>query len=320
MLTKKNRFIEKGKEIPHSKVYHYDVIILGGGPAGLTAAIYSSRYGMKTGLISRDIGGTANLAEKIENYPGFVGSGFELMQKFYKQAKEHNTEFLDDDVIKLEKDSNGFVVYTASHKFIHTKSIIICLGTKRRKLNIKGEDKFLGKGVSYCATCDASFFKGKSVAVIGGSDSACVDALILSGVAKKVYLIYRGEKERCEEITSKKIHEKKNIDFFYNSNPVEIKGEDSVTEILIEQKGKEKTIKLDGIFIDVGSLPVSDVAKMLKVKVDKGDYVHVDKHMKTNVPGVFAAGDVVKSKLKQVIIAAAQGAMAAKSASDYLSG
>lgn len=157
MKTKKNRFIEKGKKIPHSKVYHYDVIILGGGPAGLTAAIYSARYGMKTGLITRDIGGMANLAKKIENYPGYDGGGIELMQKFYKQAKNCGTEFLNDDVINLEKDSNGFVVRTTG-KLVHTKSIIIALGTERKRLNIKGEDKFVGKGVSYCATCDAGFF------------------------------------------------------------------------------------------------------------------------------------------------------------------
>jgi len=283
----KEKFSIKGMKIPHSKIFHYDVIILGGGPAGLTASIYSARYGLKTCLISKDIGGMANLSPKIENYPGYNGSGFELMQKFYKQAREHGAEFLNDDVIKLEKDSNGFIVFTAIHKIVHTRSIIITLGTEKRKLNIKGEDKFLGKGVSYCATCDGAFFQGKEVAVIGGSDAACMAALILSGLAKKVYIIYRKGKVRCEEI-------------------------------VIEQREKKKKIKLDGMFIEVGSLPLSDIAKILNVKIDKQGYIIVDHDMQTGVKGVFAAGDVVKSKLKQVVVAASQGAIAAKSAYEYL--
>lgn len=315
----KIKFIEKGREIRHEKIYHYDVVILGGGPAGLTAAIYTSRYGMKTVLISKDIGGMANLSHKIENYPGYVGSGFELMQKFYKQTREHGTLALNEDIIELEKDDNGFVIITSPHKIVHAKSIIIALGTKRRKLNIKGEDKFLGKGVSSCVTCDGSFFREKDVAVIGGGNSACIDALIMSGFAKKVYVIYRGDKFRCEDITMQKLQKKKNVEFHYNSIPKEIIGEEVVNELIIDKNGKRKIIKVDGVFIDIGNLPVSDIAKMLKIKMDEGDYIHVNEHMETNVKGVFAAGDVVKSKLKQIVVAAAQGAIAAKSASEYVS-
>ena len=317
MLTKKNRFVAAGKKILHSKIFHYDVLILGGGPAGLTAAIYSSRFGMKTGLISRDIGGSANLAHKIENYPGFVGSGAELMQKFHQQAKKFGAEFLADDVANLQKDENGFVVYTANKKIIHTRTIILALGTQRRKLNVEGEDKFLGKGVSYCAVCDAVFFKGKDGAVIGGSDAAGLDALILAGIANKVYVIHRGEKLRCEEITNKNLCRKKNVEFILNAVPVEIKGKEIVSGLLIEKNGKKTEIKVSGVFIEIGRLPLSDIAKMLNVKLDE-EYIPVDEEMRTNVKGVFASGDVVKSKLKQVVVAAAQGAQAARSAYDFV--
>jgi len=300
----------------------YDIVILGGGPAGLAAAIYSARYGLKTILISRDIGGSANLAHKIENYPGYEGSGAELMQKFFKQAKSHGAESLNDDIIDIKKEKRGFIITTSTKKFLNVKAIIIALGTQRRKLNIPGEDKFLGKGVSYCATCDGTFFKNKTVAVIGGGDSACKASLLMSELAKKVYMIYRSSMERCEITHSKNLHERDNIEVLYNTIPLEIRGNDVVTELIVDRGGKdlprEEKIKIDGIFIEVGSLPLTDIAKMLKLKIDKEGYIHVDGEMKTNVRGIFAAGDVVKSRLKQVVTAAAQGAIAAKSAYDYL--
>ncbi len=299
---------------------NYDVCILGGGAAGLTAGIYSGRYGLKTIVISKDIGGTANLAERIENYPGFQGSGRELMNKFYEQAKEHGAEFLNDEVIDIKKDGKEFVVTTSGKKIL-VKSIIIALGTWRRKLNIPGEDKFLGKGVSYCATCDAAFFKKKDVAVIGGGDAACKAALLLSEMANKVYFIYRGKKHMCEAILGNKMRNRKNIEFLFNTTPFEIRGKQVVSELVVVKPGKipkQEKINVHGVFIEIGGLPVSDIAKMLGAKVDKEEHILVNEEMKTNVKGVFAAGDVVKSKLKQVIVAASQGALAAKSAYEYL--
>jgi thioredoxin reductase (NADPH) len=299
----------------------YEVAILGGGPAGLSASIYCVRYGMKTVLISREIGGSANLAHRIDNYPGYEGSGMELMNKFYGQAKKHGTEFLNDDVIEIKKEKDRFIITASKHK-LSVKAVIIALGTQRRRLNIPGEDKFLGKGVSYCATCDAAFFGKKSVAVIGGGDSACKASLLLADIASKVYMIYRGEKERCEDNYIKKLHTLENVEFFYNATPLEIGGNEVVSELVIETGGKslprEVKLGVDGVFIEVGSLPVSDIAKMLKIKIDKNDFIVVDEGMETKVKGVFAAGDVVKSKLKQVVIAASQGAIAAKSAFDYI--
>ena len=300
----------------------YDIIILGGGPAGLSSAIYAVRYGLRTILISRDIGGTANLAHLIENYPGYNGSGRKLMQKFYNHAKSQGAEFLDDDIIDLRKNKREFLITTTREK-ISGKAIIIALGTQKRKLNIPGEDKFVGKGVSYCATCDAFFFKKKNVAIIGGGDSACKAALLLSGMAKKVYLIHRREKERCEVGVAKKLRLKKNIEYLNNSSPFEIKGKHKVSELIFIRNNsrfpKQERLKVDGIFVEIGGMPVSDIAKLLKVNIDELGHIHVDSEMNTNIHGVFAAGDVVKSKLKQVVVAASQGAIAAKSAYDFIS-
>jgi len=300
----------------------YDLVILGAGPAGLSAAIYAARYGMKTILIARNVGGTANWAHRIENYPGYSGSGKDLMKKFFEQAREHGSEYLNDDIIDIKKDRKGFTITTSSRKFFSVRAVIIALGTQRRKLNIEGEDKFLGKGVSYCATCDGAFFKNKTVAVIGGGDASCKATLFLSEICNKVYMIYRGDKEKCESVSSKKIRKTDNIEILYNTIPLEIKGKEVVEEIIADRGGKnmpkERSIKVEGVFIEIGALPLTDIAKMLKMKIDKEEYIIVDSEMKTNIPGIFAAGDVVRSRMKQVVLSAAQGAIAAKSAYDYL--
>ncbi len=299
-------------------INEYDLVILGAGPAGLSAGIYASRYGLKTLIISKEIGGMANYAHKIENYPGFEGSGKDLMRKFFKQAGKFGASFLNDDLIGIKKEK-GFEVITSRKERILTKAIIIALGTQRKKLNIKGEDKFLGRGVSYCAVCDGNFFKKKVVAVIGSGDAACKASELLSGLAKKVYMIVRSKSEKCEVIVSDRLKKRDNFEFLCNSVPVEIKGRDKVSSLLFEQNGNGKKIKVDGVFIEIGSLPLSDICKILGIKTDEEGYILVDKDtMDTNVSGIFAAGDVVKSRLKQVVIAAAQGAKAARSAYDYL--
>ena len=211
MNEKKVKFVKINENVPHSRIYHYDIVILGAGPAGLAAAIYTSRYGMKTALIAQEIGGMASYAEKIENYPGFEGPGSRLMNKFYKQAKKFGAEFLKEDVISLQKDDNGLIIAVSQHKMIHTKSIIIALGTQRRKLNVPGEDKFLGKGVSYCATCDGNFFKNKDVAVIGGGDTALREALFLSKICKTVTVVHRRNELRAQAILQDKAKSTKNI-------------------------------------------------------------------------------------------------------------
>lgn len=304
-------FEKKDKD---KNIIHYDVCILGGGPAGLTSAIYSSRYGLHTALIAKEIGGMANYAEKIENYPGFEGNGMQLMQKFYEQAKKFKTEFLISEVTNIERDSTGFVIEISTNKVIHTKTIIISLGTEKRKLNIPGEDKFLGKGVSYCATCDANFFRNKRVAVIGGGDSAAKATLILSNIANKVYLLYMGDKLKFQDSEIKKIKSAKNIEIILNAEPKEIKGTNKVEELVYNNKN----IRLDGIFVEIGSIPTTIITKNLAIKTDDRGYLIVNENMETSQKGIFAAGDAIKSKLKQVVVAASQGAIAAKSAFDYI--
>ena len=296
----------------------YDLIIIGAGPAGLTAGLYAARSGLKTAIISKDIGGSANSILLLENWPGFNGKGTELIKKFYEQIKDYDIHFIMSDAESIEKKDNLFFVKTNKAE-LKSKALIIATGTERRRVNVKGEKELTGRGVSYCVTCDAFFFKGKTVAVIGGSDCAATSALALSDLVKKVFIIYRGEKLRCEDINSRRLEDKKNVEIFYDSIPVEIKGKENVKGIVIETEGKKKEIKLDGIFIEIGSTPLVNFLNDLGLKLDEGKYIIVDENMKTNIKGVFAAGDVTNHKLKQVIVASGQGAIAAKSAYEYIS-
>ena len=201
----------------------YDVIIIGSGPAGLSAALYAGRYKMKTAVISKDFGGTALEAHWVENYLGFEGlAGAELAEKFVKHAKKFGAEFIEDDVTKIEQKNKIFAVYTEKKKY-EAKTIILATGMIHRKLEIPGENKFLGKGISYCYTCDGPLFKDKVVGVAGGANSACTGALMLSEYAKKVYIIYRGEKLRGEPILIEQIKKNPKIQVVYKTNIKEIK-------------------------------------------------------------------------------------------------
>lgn len=314
-----HKIYEKGT--PHEEIEHYDLVILGGGPAGLTSAIYAGRYNLKTLVIANSFGGTANLAGEIENWPGFFGSGIELMQKFKSQAEKFGAKFLESEIEKVESDENGFVLHLFG-KEIHSKTLIIALGTEHRKLDIKGEKEFLGAGVSYCATCDGNFFRGREVAVIGGADSAAKAALYLSNICKKVHIIYRRHEMRCEPISFSRICEKENIEIHYYSQPQEIIGEEKVNGIKIktswpEKEPIEKTLNVEGVFVEIGATPATDILDEIGIEIENG-YVIADKNMNTNISGVFAAGDVTNNGLKQVVTAAGEGATAAKAAHDFL--
>jgi thioredoxin reductase (NADPH) len=311
------------KGTSHSKIEHYDLLILGAGPAGLTAAIYAERYNLKTLVVGKSIGGTANLAGEIENWPSYFGSGTGLMVKFREQAEKFGTKFLESEVKDVAKDRNGFVLNLEGYE-IHGKTLIIALGTEHCQLDIPGEKEFLGKGVSYCATCDGNFFRDKTVAVIGGADSAAKAAIYLSKICKKVYIIYRRHEMRCEPISLSKICNTGNIEIHYYSQPVEIIGNEKVKELKIIQEWPDKelvtrSILVDGIFVEIGATPVNKVVKNLGLKMEK-DYIVTDKKMMTNIEGVFASGDVTDNFLKQVVTAAAEGAIAAKSAHEFLMG
>ena len=296
---------------------NYDLIIIGAGPAGLTAGLYAVRSGLKVGIISKDIGGTANSILMLENWPGFKGSGTELMKQFYEQLKTYDLDFIMADVENIERKGDEFIVKT-QNKELQSRALILATGTKRKELNIPGEVELNGKGVSYCVTCDAFFFKDKIVGVVGGSDCAATSALALSDIAKKVYVIYRGEKLRCEDINSKKLEKGKNVEIIYNAIPKEIIGKEKVEGLMIKENGKDKEVKLDGVFIEIGSIPLTKFVKNLNLKFDKESYVIADGEMKTSVSGIFAAGDVTHHKLKQVVVASGQGAIAEKSAYEYL--
>jgi thioredoxin reductase (NADPH) len=315
------------KGTAHEKIEHYDVLILGAGPAGLTAAIYTGRYNLSTAVIAKSIGGTANLAGKIENWPGYTGSGKDLMNKFSAQAKKFGAKFLEAGVEKVEKDSDGFVLHL-NGKEIHGKTLIIALGTENRKLEIPGEKELVGKGVSYCATCDGMFFKGKNVAVVGGADSAAKAALFLGGICKKVYVIYRREEMRCEPISLVKLKNMKNIEILYHSLPTKVLGKQKVDGLEIvtnpgecpeEKEGcKEKrSLDVDGVFMEIGATAVVDVVAPLGLKVENS-YVETNSNGMTNIKGCYAAGDVSNNNLKQVVTAAGEGAIAAKGVWDYL--
>ena len=296
----------------------YDVLILGGGPAGLTAAIYTGRYNLKTLVVAGNFGGTANLAGEVENWPGRVGSGREIMADIKGQAEKFGAEFLEASFEKVEKVNGEFVLHYGD-KSVTGKSLIVALGTEHRQLDIPGEKEFLGKGVSYCATCDGNFFKGKKVCVVGGADSAAKAALYLADICEKVSVVYRKHEMRCEPINLEKIKRRDNVEILYHSNPIEVLGESVVNGLKIDQDGDEKILDVSGVFIEIGATAASDVVKDLGLKMDRG-YIVVGKDMKTDADGVFAAGDVTDGVMRQMVTAAGEGAIAAKGVHEFLMG
>ncbi len=295
----------------------YDTIIIGGGAAGLGAALYAARFMLNTICIAKEFGGTGNIAHLVDNWIGEPGvSGFDLMQKFIKHVKQYNVPLVEDEVTEIVKEGKNFVVRTKSGTTYMGKTIIFTMGMVHRKLNVSGEKEFEGKGVHYCYTCDGPLYGGKIVAVVGGSDSAGLGSLMLKDYAKKVYVIYRGEKLRAEPITAQQVYGSPKIEVIHKANIVEIRGDKFVTSVKLDT-GKE--IKLDGVFIEVGHLPLSDIPQKLGVKVDDHGFVHVDRTQATNVPGFFAAGDITNAtSLKQFITSASEGSIAAQGVFLYL--
>jgi len=291
----------------------YDLVIVGTGPAGLSAAIYAARYKMSTITIGKLHGGTITEAHLVENYPG-VGelTGMELGQKMLEQAKSLGAEVVADSIQKIEKKDKFFVLHTQSGKY-ETKRILLAMGAERNKLKIKGEEEFLGRGVAYCATCDGPFFKDKTVAVVGGGNAAATSALYLSDIAEKVYLIYRGEELKAEPAWIEQMNAKKNIEVIYSANIEEISGENKVEKAKLDN-GNE--LKVDGVFIEIGSTPGKALINDLELKTDAKGYIEVDEEMKTSVDGVWAAGDITggKFKFRQVVTAVGEGAIATYSA------
>ena len=297
----------------------YDLIIIGGGVAGLSAALYAGRFKLKTLVIAEKLGGTIILTGDIFNYPGFKKiTGMELFDKIKEHAVSYNVEIKEEKVEKVKKYETFFEISVKDNVY-KTKTIIFATGTDWRKLNVPGEKEFANKGVHYCALCDGALYKNKIIGVVGGSDSAAKEALLLAEYGKKVYIINRKEKIRAEPINLKRIEQNKKIEIINNTNTKEIKGNKFVTHIILDNPYKgSKELKLDALFIEIGHTPISNLAETMGVKTNEKGEIIVDKDSKTNIKGVFACGDVVNSKFKQAITGVAEGVIAAYNVYQYI--
>lgn len=293
-----------------------DLVIIGSGPAGLSAALYAKRANLDVLVVEKEYLGTGQIAEsaQVDNYIGLCGiSGYDLGEKFRSDAEKFGAEFFEGNALKIEF-KNGIWQTFFENEIIESNAVIYAAGAVHRKLKIPGEEKFIGKGVSFCAVCDGALYRGKTAAVIGGGDTALDDALYLSDIAEKVYIIHRRNEFRGSEKSVLKIKSKENIEIITPANVTEIMGESRVNSIKLDNGRK---LNADGIFIAVGMTPATELVKNI-VTLDGGGYIRADETGITAVPGFFAAGDVRTKKLRQVVTAVSDGANAAFSAIEYL--
>lgn len=300
----------------------YDIAIIGSGPAAYSASIYASRYKLTSIIIGKIIGGTITDAHKVCNYPGLPDiSGLELGMKFEKQAKDLGGEVVYESVNDIKKENGLFYVHTDKNNEYEAKTVILATGTERNKLMLPDEAKYLGKGLSYCVTCDAMFYKDKTVAVIGGKNAAIMGANLLADIAKKVYLIYRGTELLAEPMWVDQLKEKNNVEIIYKTLPVGLEGEPRLQRIKLSQPYNDNQyVDVDGVFIEIGSEPNAVLCTQLNVDVDEKKYIRVDQTQATNIDGVWAAGDCTTASngFRQVVTATAEGAIAANAIYAYL--
>lgn len=300
----------------------YDLIIVGGGPAGLTAGIYAVRFGLNTIILEKsEISGQIALADVVENYPGFPEiSGLELMEKYKSHAQEIGVETKITEVLSIRDEGEKKIVSTDSGEF-ESKAVIIATGANPKHLNVPGEKEFISKGVSYCAICDGPFFKNKTVVVVGGGNSAIADALLLSKIAKKVYLIHRRDKLRAVKILQDRAFEATNIEFILNACILEIIGNTEgirrVKKIVVKdlKSGELQELATDGVFIYIGIHPNTEI---IDVEKNEEGFIRTDRFLETSKKGIYAAGDCRDTPLWQLVAAVRDGALAATAVNDYI--
>ena len=297
----------------------YDCLIIGAGPAGLTAAIYARRANKKVLVLeATTYGGQIINTLDIENYPAESKiSGIDLAKKMYEQARSLGAEFEFEKVVEIVDNGETKLIKTEDDEY-EAKTVIIATGTETRKLDLENEEKLTGRGVSYCATCDGNFYKGKTVAVAGGGSGALYEASYLSGIVEKLYLIHRRSEFRGEEKLVRELEEKGNVEFILDANVTKIIGEKSLEKIEVSTENEVKTLDVDGLFVAIGREPKNDFIKNLKL--DDSGYVEASEDCKTNIDGIFVAGDSRTKTTRQIVTATADGAVAATAAIKYLNG
>ncbi|MFA5927303.1 MAG: FAD-dependent oxidoreductase [Patescibacteria group bacterium] len=301
----------------------YDLIIVGTGPAGYTASIYASRYKVKNLLIGESAGGLIGESHKVCNYPTEDEiTGLELAAKMQRHAKSAGAAEILDRVVEISSFDNGYKVTTQRNGTFWARAVLLSMGLRHRKLNVPGEKDFSRRGVAYCATCDGALFYDKTVAVVGGGDSAISSAVYLSDIAKKVYLIYRKEKLRGEPVWADLATQRDNIEIIYNTEVKEIFGDKFVHSIEVDPsyQGRDR-LDVDGVFVEIGVEPGNELIKPLGLSTDDAGYIKVGSDQSTNIPGMFAAGDITNAsdQFRQVVTACSEGAIAARGVFNYLS-
>lgn len=299
----------------------YDCIIIGSGPAGLSAAIYATRACLSALVLEKEFvsGGQVVNTYEVDNYPGYPGiSGFDLGMKFREHAEGLGVEFVMETVEKLDLEKEEKIVYTDQDEY-HGRTVILAMGASHRKLEVRGEEELSGMGVSYCATCDGAFFKGKTVAVVGGGDVAIEDAIFLSRGCEKVYLIHRRDRLRGAESLQRELFSRPNVEVIWDSEVTRILGEDQVESIHLKNRktGEKRNLPVEGLFVAVGVVPGTALIEG-QAALDDFGYVKAGEDCVTNIPGVFAAGDLRTKPMKQIVTAVADGANAVNSAQIYL--
>lgn len=301
----------------------YDVIIIGSGPAGLAAAIYAQRAKLTSLVLEKEYmsGGQVLNTYEVDNYPGLPGiGGFELGMKFREHAEKLGAQFLNTEVrnIGLEDEGKVKVVFTDNEEF-RARTVVLAMGARHRQLGAAGEQELTGMGISYCATCDGAFFKGRDVAVVGGGDVAVEDALFLARACRKVYLIHRREELRAAAVLQEALKKCENVEFIWNSEVKEIAGEDHVDclKVYNNKEEKETVLHVDGVFIAVGTIPNTGIVTKL-LQLDKNNYIIASEDGKTEIPGIFAAGDIRTKQLRQIVTAVSDGANVITSVQEYL--